>query len=193
MKKERSERLANKPERDGLSVTYSGHNSMLASTPPWSFADEGRHRTQAPPQDDRFPKKEGPWMPATKHEHQWSGCAPNGMRLFGPAPSILLSKDKKKTRDQGLRKKLTKLSSEINDFESSNITGHRDHNGGKSLVDITAAHGRLVSEMRELQQVADLRCASRWEPGLGRRQDARAAHGRRVLGALPTGSLDLDD
>mmetsp|Transcript_25765 Transcript_25765/g.33536 ORF Transcript_25765/g.33536 Transcript_25765/m.33536 type:complete len:120 (-) Transcript_25765:603-962(-) len=35
------------------------------------------------------------WMPATKHTHSVSGCAPNGMRLFDRAPSLLLSKTKK--------------------------------------------------------------------------------------------------
>mmetsp|Transcript_30347 Transcript_30347/g.61797 ORF Transcript_30347/g.61797 Transcript_30347/m.61797 type:complete len:230 (-) Transcript_30347:356-1045(-) len=188
----RKERLG-QSNRDGLKVSYSGHTSMLANTPPLLFKnveDGGERRRTQLKRGDRFPNKEGPWMPATKHAHQWSGCAPNGMRLFGPAPSALLSKDKKERRDKGLRQKLTKLHSELNDFESSNISSHHG-SGGKSLMEMTAAHGRLSSDLRELQQVADLRCASRWEPGLGRRQGVRAAHGRRVFGIAFNGFIGV--
>ncbi len=45
----------------------------------------------------------------------------------------------------------------------------------KSLEAVTAEHGRLVSDLREMQCVVESRCRSRWEPGLGRRRHRAAA------------------
>jgi hypothetical protein len=118
--------------------------------------------------NDHFETKTGPWMPATKHPHAYKGCAPNGMRLFDPPPSLLLSKEKKKQRDEALVSNLRKIESELHEYEASNSSIMDGYS--KSLDAVTLAHGRLVRDVREMREIADLRCASRWEPGLGRRK-----------------------
>jgi hypothetical protein len=122
------------------------------------------------------------WMPATKHNHGYHGCAPNGMRLFDAAPSLLLSKTKKLNRDEQLRTQLRRLKNDIKTFEES---GGRQgkFEEVKSLAALAATKGKMVAEVREMEQVTNLRCASRWEPALGRRQ-LRATHGMRTLQPL---------
>jgi hypothetical protein len=156
----------------GLKVRYSSHQAAMSVYPAEEddiFMMGGRQPRMGTGHLDQFPKKEAPWIPATKHRHAYKGCAPNGMRLFEPAPSLLLSRKKKMARDQGLKHQLVRLKDEISTFEASNLSMTSEGGNSKSLSALTAAHGRMVQDLREMQQVVDNRCASRWEPGLGRR------------------------
>ena len=166
-----------------LRVSYDGHHSMLMSTPAWDgTSGDGRTRLNRRKVPEMFPQKEGAWYPATKHKHTLAGCAPNGMRLFAPAPSLLLSKSKKKGRDSELKRTMQRLKGEISDFETANMSANGfDHGSSKSIAALTAAHGRMVADLREMQQVVEGRCASRWEPGLGRRRPRLANNGSRVV------------
>ena len=160
----------------GLKVRYSAQQAAVA--PAYDLDDESTRVDGRLPRLSAvhmFPKKEAPWIPATKHRHSYSGCAPNGLRLFDPAPSLLLSRKKKLSRDQGLQHQLTRLKEEISTFEASNLslTSAEGGSNSKSLSALTAAHGRMVQDLREMQQVVELRCASRWDPGLGRRNLAK--------------------
>jgi len=196
------------PRTPDLKVSYSGHSSVLASTPAWrsdSGASNASLSRRKAPGSDLFPRKPGPWIPATKHRHAITGCAPNGLRLFGPAPSMLLSGDKKKQRDLALRQQLNRLQSDILDFETANMSANGfDHGPSKSMAALGAAHGRMNSDLREMQQVVEQRCASRWAPGLGRRRPGQNQMNRRALAssrailtplseqvAPPSGSWDL--
>jgi len=196
------------PRTPDLKVSYSGHSSVLASTPVWrseSGASNASLSRRKAPGSDLFPRKPGPWIPATKHRHAITGCAPNGLRLFGPAPSMLLSNDKKKQRDLALQQQLNRLQSDILDFEAANMSANGfDHGPSKSMAALAAAHGRMNSDLREMQQIVEQRCASRWAPGLGRRKPGQNQVNRRALAssrailtplseqaALPSGTWDL--
>ena len=161
--------MSTNPNESARHVSYDGgHESMLANTPP---------TRKNLPSLEKLPA----WMPATKHRHAVTGCAPNGLRLFSPPPSLLLSSRMKKSRDAQLTRKLEGLKSEITSFENThlrratdNATSHKSFGGQASGVDslenISLAHGRMMSDLREMEQVVTKRCQSRWEPGLGRRR-----------------------
>lgn len=65
----------------------------------------------------RQPKRTKAFMPSTKHEHKYSGCAPNGMRLFPEPPSATLSHHVKVKRDENLRARVMRLREEISGFD----------------------------------------------------------------------------
>jgi hypothetical protein len=168
-----------------LKVTYSGHSSMLASTPAWRFESEASDASlsrRKPAGSVLFPRKLGPWIPATKHRHAVTGCAPNGLRLFDPAPSLLLSNGKKKQRDKELQRQLVRLQADVRNFEAANMSANAfDHGSSKSMAALGAAHGRMNSDLREMQQVVQQRCESRWAPGLGRRKPEQQRNPRHAL------------
>ena len=157
--------MSTNPNESARHVSYDGgHESMLANTPP---------TRKNLPSLEKLPA----WMPATKHRHAVTGCAPNGLRLFSPPPSLLLSSRMKKSRDAQLTRKLEGLKSEITSFENTHLrratdsaTSHKSFGGQASGVDslenISLAHGRMMSDLREMEQVVTKRCQSRWEPGL---------------------------
>lgn len=102
------------------------------------------------------------WLPATKHDHTYQGCAPNGLRLFPEPSGTLLSKHMKKLRDQTLQSTLQKARRELRDFEMQ----RSEHLG--SLAAAADRHGSLVMDIRNIEQYASKRCNSRWRPALGR-------------------------
>lgn len=57
------------------------------------------------------------WLPATKHDHTYQGCAPNGLRLFPEPSGTLLSKHMKTLRDRTLQSALRKARRELMAFE----------------------------------------------------------------------------
>jgi hypothetical protein len=76
------------------------------------------------------------WLPATKHEHTYQGCAPNGLRLFPEPSGTLLSKHMKKVRDRTLQSTLRKARRELREFEmqksgskSGSLTAAADMHG----------------------------------------------------------------
>lgn len=77
------------------------------------------------------------WLPATKHDHTYQGCAPNGLRLFPEPSGTLLSKHMKKLRDQTLQSTLQKARRELRDFEMQ----RSEHLG--SLAAAADRHGSL--------------------------------------------------
>ena len=77
------------------------------------------------------------WLPATKHEHTYHGCAPNGLRLFPEPSGMLLSRHMKKVRDRTLQSTLRKARRELREFEM----GKSDNLG--SLAAAADAHGSL--------------------------------------------------
>ena len=172
----------------GLRVRYS--NGGLVSKMPYMPSPM---RKQSDDEDDDFDevevadydygeimpprsvKAKMPWMPATKHPHRLTGCAPNGMRLFEQPSSKTLSKQAKRARDQILVSNLTKIKQEIAAFESDTSSSL---DAGRSLLQLGMEHGKLVQDMRIMQKETEERCKSRWEPGLGRRH--RQSYGATV-------------
>ena len=128
------------------------------------------------------------WLPATKHVHAITNCAPNGMRLFSPPPSLLLGRQSKKQRDMALRGNLKVLKDELANFEHTYLLSGGPSPSLPSLTAISARHGRLMSDLREMEQVTTKRCESRWVPGLGRRKQKQQR--RRWNGDDKLPSLD---
>ena len=101
------------------------------------------------------------------------------MRLFEPPPSLLLSNRQKKHRDRVLQGKLRKLKDELASFETQHLRRGGEGEGGgvgigrdqTSLTNAMASHGRMMSDLREMESVVERRCQSRWAPGLGRRRN----------------------
>lgn len=159
---------------------WSESNKGEAETPSWNTNESSNANDRS---KHILPNKESVWLPgmllnlcirqeltkhishrsalrivqtipqkATKHRHGYKGCAPNGFRLFENPPSLLLAKTKKKKRDQQLKMQLSKIEADVHRFETSNLGG----GGPKSLAAVTAEHGRISSELREMKQVPPL-------------------------------------
>jgi hypothetical protein len=102
------------------------------------------------------------WIPSTRHDHSIQNCAPNGFRLFGPAPSALLPRDVKRKRDITLHSKLERMRRDAREEYQKAVDSQ------VSLIKVAEVRGRLQRDLAEIQQVADSRRASVWEPCLGR-------------------------